>query len=301
MSKKLEIKTVQSGRFKTLIEALKDILEDVKIDFLPKVEKINDKGVKIVTGGMRILAYNSTSSVAVYLKLEAEKFQAYNCSEKISIGLYMPNFYKIIKTITNDDTLTLYMDSHNVNILGIKIENHKKNSSSDFKFKLLDLDNEDVSVPNIESQSEIDIDSSDFHKICRDMTQFGEYMEILSKDKEIIFKCKGDTAIVETKYKQSDVIDQNTDKLTIINSSDNLVQGKFHLTLLNSFTKCTSLSSKVKLYLENDMPLILEYMVGDLGLIRFILGPVNENTDKNNEYIYEKEDDDNLEEAYIEY
>lgn len=300
MSKKLEIKTVQSGRFKTLIEALKDILEDVKIDFLPKGEKINDKGEKIITGGMRIAAYNSTNSVAVYLKLEAEKFQVYNCFEKVSIGLYMPNFYKIIKTITNDDTLTLYMDSYNVNILGIKIENHKKNSASDFKFKLLDLDNENVDIPIVESSYEIDIDSSDFHKICRDMTQFGEHMEILSKDKEVIFKCKGDTATVETKYRQSNITDQNIDKLTIVNTSDELVQGKYHLELLNSFTKCTSLSSKVKLYLSNEFPLILEYMVGDLGLIRFILGPIKENNDPSDDYIYEK-DDDNLEEAYIEY
>ena len=66
MSKLIDIRTVQAVPFKTMIEALKEILVDINIEF-------SEEGIKIMD-------IDATQSVLVHLQLDAEKFQVYKCS-----------------------------------------------------------------------------------------------------------------------------------------------------------------------------------------------------------------------------
>ena len=50
-----------------------------------------------------------------------------------------------------------------------------------------------------------------------------------------------------------------------------IVQGVFELKYLTMFTKCTNLCPSIELYLKNDYPLVLRYMVANLGEIRLVL------------------------------
>ena len=62
---KMEAKTVQANAFRTLVEALKEVLNDANLEF--------DKT------GLKIMAMDTSHTVLVYLKLDAEKFESYNC------------------------------------------------------------------------------------------------------------------------------------------------------------------------------------------------------------------------------
>ena len=119
----LELKTIQASAFRILIEALKEFLTDVNIEFT-KHEIIDDEH----TGGLNIIALNNSSSILVHLKLDADKFDSYKClNNKINIGINMTYLFKLIKTINNNDILTLFLDDNDINKLGIKIENSNKN------------------------------------------------------------------------------------------------------------------------------------------------------------------------------
>ena len=78
-------------------------------------------------------------TVLVHLKLEKESFEEYFCTDKITAGISMLNFFKLIKTMTNNDTLTLYIERADENKLGIRIENGEKNSITTYKLNLMDL------------------------------------------------------------------------------------------------------------------------------------------------------------------
>jgi hypothetical protein len=54
-------------------------------------------------------------------------------------------------------------------------------------------------------------------------------------------------------------------------SSDNIVQGKFKLSYLMNFIKASHLCESMNLLLTNDQPLVLEYFVADLGVLRLLL------------------------------
>jgi proliferating cell nuclear antigen len=256
-----EIKTVQSGAFRTLIEALKEILTEANIEVDPQ--------------GIKIMAVDETHTVLVYMRLHSDKFETFYCPAKHVLGVNMIYFFKLIKTMGNNDSLTLYLPANNPNKLGIRMDNAEKSTVTNYFLKLFDTDVEDIQIPSLNFTSIIHMPSVDLQKICRDMNALGEKLdvEITSSATDLIFKCIGDFAEQET------IISENTmnSNMKVHKSSDNaveIVQGIFQLKHLVLFTKCTSLCPSIEIYLKNDYPLILRYIVANLGEIKLVLAPM---------------------------
>lgn len=258
MSNCIEIKTIQSSAFKILIEALKEILTDTCLE-------IDENGIKIV-------AMDTSHIVLVHLRLDASKFEYYHCEKKMVIGVNMLNLHKLIKTINSNDTLSLYIDSTDLNHLGIRIENSDKNSKTIYKLNLLDLDSQSISIDPVEFNSVITLPATDFQKIIRDMNNLSDFVEIRNINKQLIFSCKGDFCNQETVISDNDSSVQHI----TLKSSNEIVQGFFHLRYMVMFTKCTNLCSTVELYMKNDYPLIVKYDVASLGDLKLCLAPCND-------------------------
>ena len=111
----LTIKTVQIAAMRTLLTALKDILLESNITFCPD--------------GIRIINMDKSHTMLAHMFLAAENFEEYDCQkEKIIIGVNMFHLFKLVNTIDNDDTLTIYIENKDYNegivsFLGLKFEN----------------------------------------------------------------------------------------------------------------------------------------------------------------------------------
>jgi len=251
----LEIKTVQVSAYRTLIEALKEILTDANFEFDPT--------------GIKLMAMDTSHTVLVHLKLHGEKFEYYYCPERIVLGINMINYFKLIKTMSNSDTLTLYVTKSNPNMLGIKIENSEKNQVTTYNLNLMDLHQDTIEIPPAKFDSVITLPSVEFQKITREMHILSDRIEIKSVGTQLIFSCKGDfasrkTLMGETPGGMSYIENQNP---------DNIIQGIFTLKNLVLFSKCTNLSNSIEMYLKNDYPLIIMYTVASLGQIKLCLAP----------------------------
>ena len=255
----LEVRTVQSGAFRTLIEALKEILTEANLEF--------------DSTGIKIMAVDETHTVLVYLRLHSDRFENYFCPAKYVLGVNMIYLFKLIKTMGNNDSLTLYLPASNPNKLGIRMENSEKSTVTNYFLKLFDTDVEDIQIPSLNFTSIIHMPSTDLQKICRDMNALGEKLdvEITSSSSDLIFKCIGDFAEQET------IISENSSSMKVHKAAgaiNEIVQGIFQLKHLVLFTKCTSLCPSIELYLKNDFPLILRYTVANLGEIKLVLAPM---------------------------
>ena len=254
-----EIRTVQSAAFRTLIEALKEILTEANLEF-------DSTGIKVID-------VDETHTVLTYLRLDADRFEYFYCNAKYILGINMIYLFKLIKTMGNNDSLTLYLPEANPNKLGIRMENSEKSTVTNYFLKLFDTDVEDIKIPSISFTSIIHMPSSDLQKHCRDMNALGEKLdiEITSIGSDLIFRCNGDFAEQET------IISENNSTMRVqkaANSANEIVQGIFQLKHLVVFTKCTSLCPSIELCLRNDYPLILKYTVANLGEIRLVLAPM---------------------------
>jgi proliferating cell nuclear antigen len=256
MSEKIiEIKTVQAACFKSLIESLKEILTDANIEF--------------TESAIRIVTMDPTQTILVHLKLEKENFEYYQCKHKIFIGVNMLNFFKLIRALTNNDALTLFIDSDNTNLLGIRIENGEKNSVTTYYLNLIEVDETTYQIPPAQFESIITMPSNDFNKICRDMINLSDIIEIKSVGSQLIFSCKGEFAQQET------IIGEANNGLSFVKASvdNNIIQGYYNLKHLVLFTKCSNLCNSIEIYMKNNFPIVIKFAVGSIGNLTLALAP----------------------------
>ena len=258
----LEIKTVQIAPFRTLMTALKDILLETNITFQKD--------------GMRIINMDKSHTILAHLFLDAEKFEYYYCKyPKIVIGVNMFHLFKLINSIDNDDTLTIYIEESEysdgiVNYLGLKFENGEIQQSKNQKLKLIEPDEEELELPSVQFSSVINLPSSDFQKIIRDLSNISGRLEIKSVGNELIFRCQGPFANCELSRTEMDGHTEFIQK----QDCNSIIQGEFSLKNLGYFIKCTNLCNSIEMYLENDLPLIVKYAVASLGEIKLCLAPL---------------------------
>ena len=258
----LTIKTVQIAPFRTLMTALKDILIETNISFQKD--------------GMRIINMDKSHTILAHLHLKAENFEYFHCGvEKIIIGVNMFHLFKLINSIDNDDTLTIYIENNDyedgvTSHLGLKFENGDIKQCKTQKLRLIEPDPEELSVPDVKFSSVINLPSSDFQKIIRDLSCISDKLEIKSVGNELIFKCNGQFASAEIHRAETN----GGMEFIMKQDSSKIIQGEFSLKNLSYFIKCTNLCSQIEVYLENDLPLVVKYHVASLGEIKLCLAPL---------------------------
>ena len=258
----LTIKTVQIAPFRTLMTALKDILLETNITFQPD--------------GIRVINMDKSHTILAHLYLPSQNFEFYECKKsKIVIGVNMFHLFKLINSIDNDDTLTIYIENSDyvdgiVSHLALKFENGEIKQCNTQKLRLIEPEPEELEYPDVKFSSIINLPSADFQKIIRDLSCISEKLEIKSVGNELIFKCSGQFASAEIHRAESD----GSMGFVLKQDSSKIIQGEFSLKNLGYFIKCTNLCSQIEVYLENDLPLVVKYDVASLGSVKLCLAPL---------------------------
>jgi proliferating cell nuclear antigen len=255
----LTVQTVQIQPVRNTITAIKDILTDATITFTKE--------------GLKIINFDKTHTILVNVTLYAHKFEKYICGpDKIIICANTLHLFKVITTMSNDDTLTMYIektDYHEgiVSHLGLQYDNGDIKQCYNQKLRLIEPDTEELIVPDVEYSTVINLPTADFQKIIRDLNGISDRIEIKSVGSELIFSCEGNFASSRISRTESDGC------MNFIQKTDasRIIQGEFSLKNLSYFIKCTNLCSQIEIYLENDLPLIVKYNVASLGVIKLAL------------------------------
>ena len=242
--------SVQASAFKAVFEVLKDILNDVNIYFTAE--------------GIRVITLDTAQSALIDMFLSAENFEEYSCPDEIIAGVNIANTFKLLKTITNNDTIT--MSITNKEYIDIAIQNELKKSITKFQLKLLDINEDQIELPAIEMSVATTMQSADFQRICRDMNNIATNVTITRAEKIFKIQCSGDFANQETNIECND--DMGTGKQ---------LTGMYSLKYLNIFTKATGMCSTVQILQEQENRfLVLKYNVANLGELKFYLATKTE-------------------------
>jgi proliferating cell nuclear antigen len=245
-----------------MITAIKDILTDATITF--------------TRDGMKIINFDKTHTILVNVFLNAYKFEKYDCKpDKIIVCTNTLHLFKVISTMSNDDTLSMYIENCDYNDgivshLGLQYDNGDIKQCYSQKLRLIEPDMEELVIPDVEYSIIINLPTSDFQKIIRDLNGISDRIEIKSVGDELIFSCQGSFASSRIYRSQSDGYMEFVQKL----DPSVIIQGEFSLKSLSHFIKCTPLCSHLEMYLGNDLPLIVKYEVASLGEIKLCLAPL---------------------------
>lgn len=266
----LEISTLKSIIIKSLFEVIKPYIKETNI-------LINNEGLKIST--------MDTSKVSLtYIKLKAEKFEKYYCEKPVIIGIDTSTLFKVIKYCNRRETITFYMTEEEPDKLSIELSDPFMGKVKDYKIPLLALDDKIANIQSMEFDYIINIPSVQFQQIIKDIHLLdGKIVEIKSLGRQIIFNCTDGIAEFKTSISEVDektnkeqklLLQQNGEDLKSIKfqkSNEKIVQGKFKLNYLMNFIKASHLCENMNILLTNDKPLVLEYFIADLGILRCLL------------------------------
>jgi len=239
----MKLVTIQASAIKSTFEVLKDILNDVNIYFRPQ--------------GMYIVTLDTARTSLIDMFLAADNFEEYQCEhDEIIAGINISNTFKLLKTITNNDVLMIEINSKEY--MDIEITSETKKTSTKFQLKLLDINESRIEVPDVVMTSNTILPSSDFQRLCRDMSNIGTEIEITRSGNELRLRCEGDFANQETCIECPDDSPE--------------IKGLYSLKYLNIFTKATSMCASVQIMQEEgNRFLILKYNVANLGEVKFYL------------------------------
>lgn len=315
MVKIVKLKTEHVAQMRTLFEVLKEILADTTIEFIRQPEETEDKtsddndknkkGKKRNKGpenktskppfsGMRILTVSPEKTVLICLKLEAHKFIEFVCKPKTyEIGVNLVTLNRMLKSTDKEDELEMYVDNDDKQSLVLSVNNSEIRRSTEFKLKLMDIDPSDIKLPPVEPDVRITMDAGEFHKLCKDMAQIGQFLEIKCTNKTLIFTCDGNNSSRETKY----IANEDGVKISVDHPNKQLIiQGVYELKHLNLFSKCASLSNDIQLLMKvHKFPLCITYTVATLGDFIACISPIEaqaKSTYEETEALYQEEDDD---------
>ena len=248
----VEIETLQGGSIKTLVDALKELLTDTCITF-------DD-------AGMRISTMDRNHILLVHLRLHADRFETYRCERETSIGLNVLLLHKITKSLTGSDVVQLRLDG-SLNHLEMVVTNAEKASRTCYRISLIDVDSPQIEIADASGLSEITLPSAELSKLVRDMRCIGDFVEIVKTPEALCFNCAGEFCELNS------VLDIDEASRGDQGGVEEVIQGVFSLNYLCLFSKCSPLSSTVKLYLKNEYPLVVQYDVSSLGSIKLCLSP----------------------------
>lgn len=270
MTRIFEIKTLKAIIIKNVFECIKPYIKETNM-------MINKDGIKIST--------LDTSKVSLtYIKLDAKKFESYYCEKPMIVGIDTTTFFKTIKSANRRETITFYMDKDDEDKLGVELADPFMGKVKDYKIPLLALEDKVINISDMSFDYVINMPSVQFQQIIKDIQLLeGKVVEIKSIGKQLIFSCDDGLAEFKTAISEIDenlnkdqkaLLQQNGEDIRSVKfakTNDKIVQGKFKLSYLMNFIKASHLCENMNILLTNDKPLILEYFVADLGLMRFLM------------------------------
>eukprot|EP01126_Amoeba_proteus_P004872 TRINITY_DN1160_c0_g1_i2.p1 TRINITY_DN1160_c0_g1~~TRINITY_DN1160_c0_g1_i2.p1 ORF type:complete len:259 (-),score=39.06 TRINITY_DN1160_c0_g1_i2:217-993(-) len=239
---------------KKIIDALKELVLDAKFE--------------CTASGISLQAMDSAHVSLVALILRADGFEKYRCDRSVTLGLNLDSFSRVLKAAGNDDSVTIRAEEDADTVC---FTFDSKNKTTNFELKLLQMDVDSLGLPDTEYESVVKLPAVDFQKICANLGSWGDSVLISTSKKAIKFSVVGDLANGEVVMKQNSSSDDPDSGTTIILHSE--VSLTFALQKLSAFTKATPLSSTVTLSLSANLPLSVEYVIQDLGFIRYYLAP----------------------------
>lgn len=219
--------------------------------------------------GISLQAMDSSHVALVSLNLSMDGFEHYRADSNMVLGVSIANLAKVMKLADNSDAITLSADQDATH-LRIVFENAKTERTTEFNLNLITIDSEHLAIPETEYQSVVTINSNEYSKICKELFSLSETVQITTSHDFVMFAVEGEVGSGSVKLGQTEG-NQQADQ-TVLEVTEAVSQ-QFALRYLNMFNKAASISTFTRLCLHQEQPLVVEFKIDNLGVLKYFLAP----------------------------
>lgn len=123
--------------------------------------------------GIALQAMDNSHVALVSMMLKAEAFSPYRCDRNIALGVNLASLTKVLRAAQNEDILTLKAEDA-PDSLNLVFESSENDRISEYDLKLMDIDQEHLGIPETEYAATIVMPSTEFRRICTDLSAMSE-------------------------------------------------------------------------------------------------------------------------------
>ncbi|KAI6010988.1 proliferating cell nuclear antigen, N-terminal domain-containing protein, partial [Pisolithus microcarpus] len=188
-----EAKLQQAALLKRLLDSIKELVSDANFE-------CNEEGINLQ-------AMDNSHVALVAVKLDADGFKKYRCDRPIPLGVNLTSLTKVLKCAKDDDIITIKAND-DADILNLIYEARHSDRIAEYDMKLMDIDVENLSIPETEYDARVTMPSAEFTRIVRDLSILGESVKIEVSKEGVRFASEGEAANANILLKQTEAARQ---------------------------------------------------------------------------------------------
>ena len=200
------------------------------------------------------------------IEISCTWFSSFDCPTSNTVSVDSSQFALLINYALKNDKLELkYEDEHEPDILYINFLNDKEYNHF-FELKLIDVDEDSLGIPEVEYDVDFNIDSKKLSEVLSELNAFSQDLNIICKEEVIELNASGDAAKLK--------VNIPTDELNeYAITEDKQMNVSFSLNHLRKMCLSTKLSSTTHIFISDDYPMSLVYIIGDNSKVSFYIAP----------------------------
>lgn len=277
----MDITVAQPSRFKRMFEVLKELYNDLEIQF-------DQDGF-----GFRLV--DKTTTCFGHLKVDnrPEHFPVYQLKKPVKICINVAQFCTVLHPLSNDHTLRLKVPDEQIDQpqeLIVFMEDMSQSDSDDFMgdkrsatIKLSNPEQEDsLEGENLVFEKTVQIDSNKLRSYIGDLAGMSERVTVTIGDTNMQLYCQSDRLDYHLKIGCKPIVTQGQPALPSTDGKGGDLPlsagertGVYALRYMKLFVKAQDLSGKVLLSLSNEGIMLWRFEMKDYGLLQFFLAPIS--------------------------
>lgn len=230
-------------------------------------------------GGILLKSINNNKTSISSIKLETNVFSEFITKEKeYGFWLNIKELNLWLKSIeTENHTLNIYIEKNDIKTIKFKCYHNEKENKFKFYEQCFSVSDEEISnMPKIDFDYAISINAKLFKKICTDMKQFSDYMEIKCDEEQVLFQCltkSNKLNIASYENGDGDIVSKK------INKNAKAIKSTYVLEYLLKLKYTQNICENITLCIKNKSPLFINNTISygeiECGKILLFFSPHN--------------------------
>ena len=222
-------------------------------------EIVTEATLNVTKKGLKLIAMDPANVAMVVFNIHSSSFVTYELKEDMKLTLNLNNFKQVLRRIKGNDTLTLELED---NKLKITLQSSSKRT---FHLPLIELNESEQKIPDLSFSTVVETQSTFLNDAIDDVDVIGESVMFIVSDTVFSISSKGDLSKA--------AVDIPADNATSISCNSENIKAKYSIEYLKKIIQGSKLSDRVKIQLNKDYPVKIEYIVKDKVELFFILAP----------------------------
>lgn len=140
-----------------------------------------------------------------------------------------------------------------------------------YELRMMDLDVEQLGIPEQEYQATFSMPSAEFTKIIKDLLIIGESVTIDVKKSGVTFSAEGEIGKSQVHLEKGEAVGDSDESFDL--QVNDPIELSFATQYLKKFTAAGPLARDVTVALSADVPMVIAYEVEDFGHLKYFLAP----------------------------